>query len=441
MKILHIPYTYYPDPVGGTELYVEQLAHALNARGIANIIAAPGPRADKYMHNTVHVYRIPTNDRITDLKELYGQGDTAAAEFVGTLLEQEQIDLLHLHALTRIVSPRLAEQARQRRIPVVFTYHTPTVSCVRGNLMLWGNEVCDGILETDRCTRCRLQSLGLSKPTAALLAQAPRVVRKMASSHQGGMWTALRMRALVQQQHETFLNMMTQADAIIALSMWTRKLLMQNHVPAEKIVMVPHGLPPAPATQPRPYNASGPVRLIALGRLDAAKGLDLPIVALLQQPGLNIHLDVYGIAQSENETAFARKWIERSARDTRVQFKPAVPHSEIIALLREYDALLVPSRGLETGPLVVLEAFAAGIPVIGSDLGGIADKVTHEIDGLLVSPTSAAWRKTLHRLATNRALLETLRANVRPPRSMQHVADEMCDVYNTVRAKQKTLPV
>ena len=51
--------------------------------------------------------------------------------------------------------------------------------------------------------------------------------------------------------------------------------------------------------------------------------------------------------------------------------------------IRKYDALVVPSVWLETGPLVVLEAFAAGVPVIGSRLGGIAEMVRDGVDGLL----------------------------------------------------------
>jgi glycosyltransferase involved in cell wall biosynthesis len=86
---------------------------------------------------------------------------------------------------------------------------------------------------------------------------------------------------------------------------------------------------------------------------------------------------------------------------------------------------------METGPLVVLEAFAAGVPVIGSALGGIADKVRHDVDGLLVDPFDSveAWASTLSRCVDEPAVLERLRANVLVPRSMRDVARDMCVIY------------
>ena len=73
------------------------------------------------------------------------------------------------------------------------------------------------------------------------------------------------------------------------------------------------------------------------------------------------------------------------------------------AFLSRIDVLAVPSQWLETGPLVVLEAFAAGTPVIGSDLGGIRELVSDGRDGLLVPHddvrrldcgNDSVWRQT-----------------------------------------------
>jgi glycosyltransferase involved in cell wall biosynthesis len=86
-------------------------------------------------------------------------------------------------------------------------------------------------------------------------------------------------------------------------------------------------------------------------------------------------------------------------KDPRISFKFPVPAEKVVEILAEYDLLAVPSQCLETGPLVVLEAFAAGIPVIGSNLGGIAELVKHEVNGLLVEPNSVkAWCQQLQRL-------------------------------------------
>ena len=91
---------------------------------------------------------------------------------------------------------------------------------------------------------------------------------------------------------------------------------------------------------------------------------------------------------------------------------------------------------LETGPLVVLEAFAAGVPVLGSDLGGIAELVRAGTDGVLAAPGSlAAWRDALARLAGDPAEVARLRAGVRPPRTMAAAAAEMEALYRRVAGR------
>jgi glycosyltransferase involved in cell wall biosynthesis len=92
---------------------------------------------------------------------------------------------------------------------------------------------------------------------------------------------------------------------------------------------------------------------------------------------------------------------------------------------------------METGPLVVLESFAAGVPVIGSALGGIADKVRHDVDGLLVDPFASvdAWTSALLRCVDEPGLLARLRANVAAPRSMRDVARDMSAIYERLASR------
>ena len=109
--------------------------------------------------------------------------------------------------------------------------------------------------------------------------------------------------------------------------------------------------------------------------------------------------------------------------------------------MRAYDFVAIPSRWLETGPLVALEAFAAGTPVLGARLGGIAELVSDEIDGVLVPPNDPiAWRDVIACLAYDRERVARLRAGVRQPRTINDVARDMIVLYDQVSAREGRIP-
>ena len=121
-------------------------------------------------------------------------------------------------------------------------------------------------------------------------------------------------------------------------------------------------------------------------------------------------------------------------KDPRVVFLPALPPSEAVGeTMRRCDLVVVPSRWLETGPLVVLEAFAAGTPVLGTRLGGIAELVNDQIDGLLMSPQDpGAWASAIAALAAAPERVARLRTGIIPPRTMDDVARDMAGLYQTL---------
>ena len=79
----------------------------------------------------------------------------------------------------------------------------------------------------------------------------------------------------------------------------------------------------------------------------------------------------------------------------------------------------------------MLEAFSAGVPVLGANHGGIAELVRDGIDGILFAPSNVrALSDALTALATEPALLGSLRANVPRPRSDEAVVEDMMRVYD-----------
>jgi glycosyltransferase involved in cell wall biosynthesis len=435
MKLIHVPFCFYPDSVGGTEIYVDALARRQQGQGNEIVIAAPGERDDAYPWDGLTVRRFAVTEPIADLRDLYGEGDPSAARAFGRILHQERPDLVHLHAFTRGVSVRIVREAKQRGIPVVFSYHTPTVSCQRGTLLRWGSEVCDGILDLHTCARCALHGHGLNRQASQAIGRLSPSVGRLFSAIgvSGGVWTALRMTELVELRQASFRALMSEADHVVALCHWVQELLLRNGVPAEKITVSRQGLCQELGVVSQRTDQSSPLRIAFLGRLDATKGAHILIQALRGVPHLSAHLDVYGVVQGQAGASYLHQLKRLANGDPRINFHRPMPSDEVISRLQEYNVLAVPSQWLETGPLVVLEAFAAGIPVLGSNLGGIPELVMHGSNGLLVESQSIeSWSDALRSLCEDRDLLPRLRSGIRPPRSMRVVAKEMSELYSTV---------
>ena len=406
--------------------------------GIENVVAAPGAASTSYTFDGLQVRRFREATGNVELRQLYGVGDPEAAAEFDKILEEEKPDLVHLHAFTQGVSVQLVRAVKQRKLPVVFTYHTPTASCQRGTLMRWGTTACDGKLHVHRCSGCTLHGLGLSRPLAlAVGALPPWVGRSLGNAGlHGKVGTALRMSELMALRHNMFRSLMTEVDHVVSVCNWVCDVLLLNNVPPSKITLCRHGirLPVSdaanPAAEPPVDSKDDQLRIALLGRYDPTKGIHVLIRALRMDRSLKARLDIYGVVQSAANERYRREMLALAANDPRIAFRDPVPSHKVVALLRSYDVLAVPSQWLETGPLVALEAFAAGIPVIGWDVGGLAEIVKHEIDGLLINPKAEhAWTDTLRRLSEDRALLVKLKAGVRQPRTSVQVAREMRALY------------
>jgi glycosyltransferase involved in cell wall biosynthesis len=436
MKVLHVTYAFAPDPMGGTEVYVADLCRRLETRGIRAVIAAPGRDADAYEIDGLSVCRFPFTAHPDTLDTLYGAGDQAAADAFEAVLDAERPDLIHQHALSPACSGELVARAERRGLPVVFTYHTPTVSCQRGTLLRWGTEICDGRLDFRQCTACTLHSFGLNRTVSRMLASTPEAIGDAVGQAglSGGGWTALRLSALMRRRHEEITRVLASADRVVVLADWARQVLRTNGVPDNRVLLAPHGVAHAAARPERTAWDAGNIRLAYFGRLDVHKGTALVIAALRALPDAPITLDVFGITQSDADRQALGRVRDLARGDDRIRFLPPIAHAGVATSLSAFDAVVVPSQLLETGPLVVLEAFAAGVPVIGSALGGIVEKVRHDVDGWLVSPHDSpdAWREALARCDRDRALLPRLRQGIVPPRSLDDAADEMYELYRAV---------
>ena len=250
--------------------------------------------------------------------------------------------------------------------------------------------------------------------------------------------TALRLPGLVGAAHRGFRDLMRKVDRVVAVCLWARDVLRANEVPDDKLVLCRQGLPRSSADTAvhcpvdRDDATQGVLQLGYFGRLDLAKGIDILIDALRRIPKAPLRLEIYAIRQAGSDS-YASRLQRRAANDRRIAFRAALPPDAVRDAMRRCDIVAVPSRWLETGPLVVLEAFDAGTPVLGARLGGIAELVTDGKDGILAPPERpAAWASAILDLASRPAEVARLRKGIRAPRTIEAVAGEMAEVYRSL---------
>jgi glycogen synthase len=158
-------------------------------------------------------------------------------------------------------------------------------------------------------------------------------------------------------------------------------------------------------------------RLIFAGRLYEEKGVSILLQALTllvnRQEQQSFVLDIFG----DGDEAYVKElycFVQENHLDSLVMFHGKVPQDELIQQYDRADIMLIPSIWKEPFGLVVAEAMARGLPVITTNIGGPAEIVTHEVDGLLVEPNNAqALADVISRLAADPVLRAKLAAATR----------------------------
>jgi glycosyltransferase involved in cell wall biosynthesis len=133
--------------------------------------------------------------------------------------------------------------------------------------------------------------------------------------------------------------------------------------------------------------ARRPIRIGYVGTLVWHKGVHILLDAVRRLPSNAYELKIFG-----NPDVFPDYTadLRATAAGLPVKFMGAFDREQIAEVYAQMDVLVVPSLWLENSPLVIHEAFMAGIPVVGARIGGIVDLVADGVTGVLYDPTSSS---------------------------------------------------
>ena len=396
MKVLYVNSLYPPDVGGGAEVALAAMVQGFRRRGqqVAVLSTHAGAGVLREQVDGVPVYRManrniypffPPQARPAWQRSLWHAIDSAnlpMAHQAGTLIDEIAPELIVCHNLAGI-SAALWARAEARGIPVVQVLHDYYHLCPKVT-MFRNDRPCAG--PCGGCSVFRLPHRRASNAVAAVVG----VSRAVLDTHlANGLFADVAVKAVVHNARSLPL-------------------------PVERTV--------DRASGNRPFTVG------YIGALTEIKGVQRLLQAFAQVAKATQRPMQLLIAGTGKEEFVAQ--LQREHASDNIRFVGHVNAPEFFAGL---DVCVVPSLWNEPLGLVVFEAIAAGVPVIGTRRGGIPEMLQHEVNGLLYEPTEAgALEASLQRLMDEPALLPALRRAGRA--SVAHFLDpeRMLDDYEAI---------
>jgi glycosyltransferase involved in cell wall biosynthesis len=172
----------------------------------------------------------------------------------------------------------------------------------------------------------------------------------------------------------------------------------------------------------------GPLRILFLGRINKLKGLHLLLETLSSINATLVELSIYGNSDDYQYESVLRA---KTSQLSNIHWKGKLSQSEVIPTMRKYDILFLGSTFSEMSPLVIQEAFAAGLPVLASNVHGNAEQIKHGINGLLFKFNDKADLKyQIEKLINDPSYIQKLSENIIKPKPFDNVAEQYLELYN-----------
>ncbi len=219
-----------------------------------------------------------------------------------------------------------------------------------------------------------------------------------------------------QNPHGLLARKMRAAAFVVTCTDANRKHL-EAIAPGTPVHVMYHGLNAdfarllADAPVAEPHDA---LRIISVGRLVEKKGFDVLVdaIALLLEHGMEVTAAIAG--ESGDQEARIRQRVTTAGLDDRIEFLGTLSQAELFAEYRRSSVFALACRITDDGdrdgiPNVLMEAMAAGLPVVSTSVSGIPELVDHGVNGLLIAPEDPeALADALWRLAKDPALSHRL---------------------------------
>ena len=461
LRILFVVHGFPPQNLAGTEVYTWTVARALRDQGhqvaVFHRVAAPGEPEYEVHEETfdgLKVYRLVNNFRYQGITETYR--NVHVEEQFREVVARERPDVVHFqHALHTSVS--LIGLSEDLGIATVVTLNDFWFICPTVQMIVPDRSLC----RVDRAGLACLRCVRWNDPPVRSAWPWLKALTWV-----GRFWPAARDRGLrrvlgatsdaCQDAHALIRRpgairaQLQRAGRVLAPSRFLRRHYLSFGLDPEQIIYQRYGIQtegfgpesrfesvPSWPLRPRPSPKNGVLRVGFIGSFVWYKGLHVLVEAFGGVRPDQATLTVYGDPDEPPDVrAYAAECRER-AEGAPVRFAGRLAQADLAGAHRDLDVLVVPSLWYENSPLVILEAQAAGTPVLTSDLGGMAELVQEGINGYCFPPGDAkVLRSQILELAATPEILDVMRWNMRRPKD---IAFNICELEALYRQEASRL--
>jgi glycosyltransferase involved in cell wall biosynthesis len=405
-KVLLVAHSYPPHWYAGVEVYTSHLAHSLRKLGVDVSVFHPmhavnlkAPEVHRAYHDGIPVHVAASSTDSGYILSTHNPG----MERVFSAVLDEGFEVVHFQH-TMSLSFSLLEIAGRKGLRTCMTLHDLWMMCSRVHLYIEPeHKICAGPDSPLKCARCCSHGVWEGRPADQKLELERLATSRMAYAKE-------RLRGL---------------DALVSPTRYLAgKFEAYGFAPPGKIEISQLGLRNVARLQAAARPAGSALRFAFMGSIHPLKNVYMLAEAFRAVRG-NATLSIYGNGRPDHLDHLMRT----IAPDGRVGYFGGYAPSDLPRLMAAADVVVMCSI-TENYPLVAREALSAGVPVLGSRVGGIPEIIQEGINGLLFDPSDRDGLTALLQSLTDRPeRAAALRTGIRPVKTLEEDAQEWLARY------------
>ena len=385
MKIVYLVHQFFPEFYTGTEKFVLNLSGMVQKAGnrvkVITYSFYPDSFYDQrrgeilskeFLYRGIPVLAIKHKQVPDDLN--HAIGNQALAEIAGDLISAEQADIVHIGHAMRVGA--LAQALQPLGIPYILTLTDFFLACPKVNLVPSRQPLCSGPEQGEACGR---------------------LCPELQSDY-------------IDQRLESAKNILFNARTLVAPSAFVAGVFTREF-PGLAVKVIHHGLSfERLKRNQRTYPNGDRIVFCYAGSFNPHKGVHLLVETFKAMRTSNALLKIYG---SGPDKPYVDNLMAMAGGNENIEFCGLYSEDQTGEILNSVDIVIIPSLCYESYSMILHEALACNVPVVATELGGLAEKIQDGVNGFLFKMGDSKHLQTvLEKIVEEPAVLNPLKRNI-----------------------------